>query len=501
MRRAQWPVVLLILLEMSMFSNSTLCEKCEDPVPPDQVLTRGKKVCHKVCFNVYKCHNDKLKDKKRALWWAQQNAEAKHAWYRKHRLAREQGRKVRYDEHTLEESTTHSVHEGKDDIWDCVPWTEYVKDLLKAGLEQDDIAEKWNRDLMDEDIPKEYRNGQPLVGIYRGIQIRQGTKQSTTSTLKRSRAICGEDGEEEVRLSRMRVQAQASALAAAVLSSTMDLEQPESAIDPTMHASRKTTTVLSTIEADLLKDIEAVRKQQCMGDALDDEDDQAIAEFMSEFAEKHGSKRNFAEYMTAMVNFVSSKMLRANNQMESLKEQTKSATERLALVRDKMAADPQACVDSLKLNLDKVVDSGLAKATGFKRDFSLERLNQCKSLGDLDIFRSNCKDAEGKLLSAKLSSENIGEARGVLRKVMKQVETFEKDTMEGEQKAAQLAATGGCGDGVSAEDLPANMKGIRDLIAVLPNLGTSMNFDDFGGVTKVCMQPYMHEHRACVLLT
>lgn len=447
------------------------CPKCGDPVPVDQRMKRGRQTWHDLCFGTYQTHLRTLKDPKRKAWWGSLSEEQQHAWYKKQRRIKESGGRVKYESHEIVEVEETAAVSSNQLIWDMVPWIEYLKEQFLLKKTEPEATDRWNADLMDEDIPKEKAGDVQLVGIFRGKRRADGLEERSGVSIKRQRTLApGQKPEQELSSAKSEIAATAATREQALAPTEAAI--PENQVPAEMISPTKSTPIKGHLLDDVEKDLAEKKKQEAIAHAADAEDQLAIDTYLAESAEGKVTVNNLTEFRTFLVSICTTRVLRIKNQLRV------SETQCEELINTMSAASENTEVDAeteqwagLKLNLLAARDAAQASVKKVIGEVSIDAMAGIHVVDGLVAFKTEAKEKEGQLGNAKKGGK-LGEFKQVLRVVSKCCEVQRKAD---DEKA--LKASSGIGDDIDVA-LSQAMNSFGDIINAKPAVGVGYRLAD-----------------------
>jgi len=465
--------------EAMQCGNMATCRACEDTVAPEQELPRGNQIWHKICFNIYKAHLPELaKNPRRKAWWNSKDSKGKAAWYRTKRLQKEAGQKLQFDDHAVVEEEKEEAHEDEDDLWDYLPWAEYLKEQCKLpGATEQSALDNWNRDLMDPDVEKTERRGQTCVAVWRGVRRTVGTRKSTATSLTRRRKLDDvADVGAAIEESRKKVRAHAEKLLDGAPAA--DNDTPEGQVPASMICMTPRADVPNAIQPSFVSDVGSLQKARIMEDKTQAEDEAAIFDHHQASREKIAAGKSPGNFKVVLINSVTTRSQRVKNHLETLEKGIVEINKKME-EHAKAEADEQkkAAWDKHVTTLRAQLEVCKAKVTAFLLTASMEELDKHESVEAMATFSESVKDAEAALMNVK-GDGALGVGRQLLRSATRIYEAELKAKKIKEEKAAIQVAVGGMA-GHKAPKLPVN---VSELVKKAQEAGkTRVNVRDHDG--------------------
>lgn len=384
------------------------------------------------------------KDSRRRDWWRSLSSDDQRIWFKKQRVIKEKGGRVRFGETEMREKEETAAVDSNNMVWDHVPWSEYLKEQYALKRTYEEAVASWNSDLMDDDIPKDKAGDAVLVGIFRGKRAKFGIENRNSSIVERKRTIASaEDFEAVAEGSRSHVidsaQKRSSAFA------PVDVMAPDEQVAPDMISHTGLSVERSRLVEEAGKDWKEKRKVEMLLDAADAEDQVAIDEH---HAEKRASvvklvSKNLTEFKTSLVNTCTARILRVQNNLKVATGQIETQKEELRkLTGDKDAEEGKADTkrwQELMSSLDTSLAEAKAEVERVVQQVSIEHIKKLTTVDQLAEFRDKCKKAEGDLNNVR-DGGKLGEVKRLVRQVGKTIEAHRKQEEELVAKSAAVAA-------------------------------------------------------------
>lgn len=387
--------------------------------------------------------NTMAKDLKRREWWRSLDAASQAAWFRKQRLIKEKGGKVKFDDNTIEETETTKALNRREMIWDKVPWLEYLKEQYALKRDYKEAVDHWNADLMDEDIPSEQLpNGVQLVGIFRGLRDATGTEDSSEVGVKRRRTVAASENPElEMETGRAKI-AQCSKKAVTERApSAVDAPGPEEQVPNDMIATPMYSPQKSHLMEELVRDLKEQRKAQQMQEGADNEDRLAIQEFHAQrgLQRSGGNIKNITEFRTSLVNINTSRALRLENNLKVAVNQSDSLGKELTQLIDSAgdSATESAKWKDFLATLNGAISGAKVDVKTAVDTCSIQKLHELTTVEEMLRYKDSCKEAEESVSNGKKGGK-LGELKQLLRQITKAVSCHTKSQ---EELAAKGATT------------------------------------------------------------
>ena len=453
------------------------CLYCGDDVGSDGIL-RGKQGAHNTCFVLYKTNVKSLKDSKRKGWWNEKSAEEKQAWYRKQKGIKDAGQRSKFDDHEVEEQHTVDAVSSEKYIWDHLPWKEYLKEQYLLKIDYNAALQNWNKDLMDDDIPKRYLVGLTMVGVFRGLRGAHGSEEKNGTTSTRKRQVGSSENIEDLMSAALK-KAKQDAEAMGASAGTIEEDLDDNMVSQQMVSDAVEIVRCKGVSEEIARDLAAKKKSEALQMAADLEDYCAIEEHAKARREADPKSKSFAELKASAVNMATARELRISNHMLLLKKSAEEAT----AVCEKKAQTAKEDVSKKQWlshieDLNQVYNGTALALEELTKATSMEKVKGLANVEDLDAFKNKSKELEEIFMNGKKGGK-FGAAKGLIRTINKAVESLEKNEL---QKGVSL--DGRVGDNTKKE-VPAAIIALTKKTSTTASVNVMADLDAFKSDGKV----------------